>query len=104
LHLGCNPVPPQDWLPFDQENINQVPATEGVLQLLNGEHSVLTIKGTDNLREELLRALEGNDNAAWFDYEEDKMYSQRESELIQKYLQEHGKMPGGGGDDLDDLF
>jgi hypothetical protein len=32
------------------------------------------------------------------------MYSQRESELLQKYLQEHGEMPGGGGDDLDDLF
>jgi NADPH-dependent glutamate synthase beta subunit-like oxidoreductase len=104
LHLGCNPVPPQDWIPFDEENINQVPAAEGVFQLLDGKHSVLTIKGTDNLREELLAALEGNDNAAWFDYEEDKMYSQRESELIQKYLQEHGEMPGGGGDDLDDLF
>jgi len=25
--------------------------------------------------------------------EEDKMFSQRESELIQKYLQEHGEMP-----------
>jgi hypothetical protein len=32
------------------------------------------------------------------------MYSQRESELIQKYLQEHGEMPGGTADDLDDLF
>ncbi len=104
LHLSCNPVPPQDWLPFDEENINQVPAAEGVFQLLDEEHNVLTIKGTDNLREELLTALEGNDNAAWFEYEEDKMYSQRESELIQKYLQEHGEMPGGGGDDLDDLF
>jgi len=31
-----------------------------------------------------------------------KMYSMRESELIQQYLQEHGKMPGGGEDD--DLF
>jgi len=28
------------------------------------------------------------------------MYSQRESELIQQYLQEHGEMPGGGDDDL----
>ncbi len=104
LHLSCNPVPPQDWLPFDEENINQVPVAEGVFQLLDGEHHILTIKGADNLREELLTALEGNDNAAWFEYEEDKMYSQRESELIQKYLQEHGEMPGGGGDDLDDLF
>jgi len=31
------------------------------------------------------------------------MYSQSESELIQKYLQEHGEMPGGGDDD-DELF
>ena len=34
----------------------------------------------------------------------DKMYTQRESELIQKYRQEHGEMPGGGGSDLDDPF
>ena len=32
------------------------------------------------------------------------MYSRRESEWIQKYVQEHGEMPGGGDDDLDDLF
>jgi NADPH-dependent glutamate synthase beta subunit-like oxidoreductase len=100
LHLGCNPVPPHDWLAFDEENLNQAPAAEGVFQLLDEAHNVLTIKGTPNLREELLTALEDNDNAAWFEYEEDKMYSRRESELIQKYLQEHGKMPGGGGDDL----
>jgi NADPH-dependent glutamate synthase beta subunit-like oxidoreductase len=100
LYLGCNPVPPRDWLPFDQDNINAVPAAEGVFQLLDEAHNVLAIKGTDNLRQELLTALEDNDNVAWFEYEEDKMYSQRESELIQKYLQEHGEMPGGGGDDL----
>jgi hypothetical protein len=64
---------------------------------------VLSIKGTANLRQELVRALEDNDKAAWFDFEEDKMYSKRESELIQKYLQEHGQMPGGGSDD-EDLF
>jgi hypothetical protein len=62
----------------------------------------LAIKGAANLRHELLIALD--ENAAWFEYEEDKMFSQRESELIQKYLQEHGEMPGGGADDLDDLF
>ena len=32
------------------------------------------------------------------------MYSQGESELLQKYLQEHGEMPGGVADDFDDLF
>jgi len=100
LHLGGNPIPPRDWLSFEEEHINQVPAAEGVFQLLDEAHNVLTIKGTGNLREELLRALEENDNAVRFEYEENKMYSQRESELIQKYLQEHGEMPGGVGDDL----
>ena len=77
-----------------KKSINPLPATEGVFQLLD----------TDNLHEELLTALEDNDHAAGFEYEEDKMYSQRESELIQRYLQEHGEMPGGGEDGLDDLF
>jgi NADPH-dependent glutamate synthase beta subunit-like oxidoreductase len=100
LQLGCNPVPPQDWLPFDKENINQVPAAEGVYKLLDEAYNVVAIKGTADLRAEFLTALEDNDKAVWFEYEEDKMYSQRESELIQKYLQAHGQMPGGGGDDL----
>jgi NADPH-dependent glutamate synthase beta subunit-like oxidoreductase len=104
LHLGCNPAPPQPWLPFDEEHINQVPESEGVFKLLDEEHNVLTIKGTANLRQELLMKREGNQSATLFEYEEDKMFSKRESELIQKYLQEHGEMPGGGGDDLDDLF
>ncbi|MGD9191242.1 MAG: FAD-dependent oxidoreductase [Desulfobacterales bacterium] len=104
LQLGCNPVPPQDWLPFDKENINLVPKTEGVFQLLDNDRNVLAIKGTANLRQELLIALEESDSAMLFEFEEDKMYSQRESELIQKYLQKHGEMPGGGANDLDDLF
>lgn len=45
----------------------------------------------------------------FFECHEDKMYSKAESELVQAYLQRHGKMPPGdgaegGGDDLDDLF
>ena len=104
LTMGCNPAPPEKWLPLDRENINQIPDTEGVFRLLDEEHNVLAIKGTTNLRRELLLALHENEKAAWFEFEEDKMYSQRESELIQKYLQEHGEMPGGGDSDLDDLF
>jgi NADPH-dependent glutamate synthase beta subunit-like oxidoreductase len=102
LQLGCNPAPPQHVFPFDKKHIDQVPEEEGVFQLYDEEHNVLAIKGAANLRHELLIALD--ENAAWFEYEEDKMFSQRESELIQKYLQEHGEMPGGGADDLDDLF
>ncbi len=103
LYMASNPSPPEKWLAFNEDNVQQVPEDEGVFQLYDGDHNVLSIKGTANLRQELLRALEDNDKAAWFDFEEDKMYSKRESELIQKYLQEHGQMPGGGSDD-EDLF
>ncbi|UCG07156.1 MAG: FAD-dependent oxidoreductase, partial [Desulfobacterales bacterium] len=104
LLLGCNPAPPGHGFPFDEEHINDVPEEEGVFQLYDEERNVLAIKGTANLRQELLLALEDNQKAAWFEFEEDKMYSKRESELIQKYLQGHGEMPGGGADDLADLF
>jgi formate dehydrogenase beta subunit len=63
----------------------------------------VVIKGTANLRQELLGVLEDYEKGAWFEFELDKMYSKRESELIQKYLQEHGRMPRGG-DLEDDLF
>ena len=104
LHLRCNSSPPSHWLPFDEEQINQVPETEGVFQLLDADHQILAIKGTANLRQDLLAAVADSDSASFFEFEEDKMFSQRESELIQKYLQAHGEMPGGGADDLDDLF
>jgi NADPH-dependent glutamate synthase beta subunit-like oxidoreductase len=104
LFLGCNPVPPEHVFPLDEEHINAVPEEEGVFQLYDDERKILTIKGTANLRQDLLLALNDNDRVAWFKFEEDKLFSQRESEVIQKYLQEHGEMPAGGSDDLDDLF
>jgi len=103
LHLRCNPAPPVKAVPFDAEHIGQVTEAEGVFQLLDGEHRVLSIKGTANLRQALLAARDANSKAAWFEFEEDTMYSKRESELLQKYLQQHGEMPTSGGE-LDDLF
>jgi len=103
LTMACNPAPPKKRLAVNEKNLQQVPESEGVFQLWDGDHKVLWIKGTANLRQELLRAIEDNDQAAWFDFEEDKMYSKRESELLQKVLQEYGRMPGGGSED-EDLF
>ena len=104
LYLRCNPSPPAHWLPFDEEQINQLPETEGVFRLLDADHQILAIRGTANLRQDLLAALADNDSASFFEFEEVKMFSLRESELIQKYIQEHGEIPGGAADDLDDLF
>jgi NADPH-dependent glutamate synthase beta subunit-like oxidoreductase/Pyruvate/2-oxoacid:ferredoxin oxidoreductase delta subunit len=103
LYMGCNPSPPEPWLPFNEESIHQVPGTEGVYRLLDEAHNVLVIKGTANLKKDLLDQLEENQKAVLFEFEEDPMYSQRESELIQRYLQVHGEMPGSGEED-DDLF
>ena len=72
--------------------------------MLDSDHRILAIKGTANLHQDLLTASEVNDTVTLFDFEADKMFSQRESELIQKYLQEHGEMPGSDAGDLDDLF
>ncbi len=99
-------LPPDKWHSLNQEEIDQVPATEGVFQLLDAEKKILRISGTQNLQQDLQDCLNDPGAAEYFIYEEDPMYTKRESELIQQYLQEHGEMPGGAGgdDDLDDLF
>jgi formate dehydrogenase beta subunit len=108
LRQNISPVtlPPEPWLTLDIESVEAIPEAEGVFQLLSGDRKVIRISGTMNLRESLLEYLENPGEAAYFLWEQNPMYTQRESELIQKYLQEHGEMPGGGGgdDDLDDLF
>lgn len=104
LFIDNNPRPLASCLAFTADNLMAVPDAEGVFRLLDDAQTVLSIKGTPSLRGELMRQLETNSAAVYFDYAEDKMYSKRESELIQQHLQEHGEMPGGGDDDLDDLF
>ncbi len=99
-------LPPKKELlnEFVPENIESVPEKEGVYQLLDEQENVLCIKGTMNLQQELQDKLEVYEKARFFMYELEQMYTKRESELIQQYLQEHGEMPGGGEDELDDLF
>jgi len=55
------------------------------------------------MKETLLEILDDNEKAEYFIYEADPMFTKRESELLQQYLQKHGKMPDSD-DDLDDLF
>ncbi|MEE9443570.1 MAG: FAD-dependent oxidoreductase [candidate division Zixibacteria bacterium] len=99
-------LPPEPWLPLNQKSIEDISNTEGVIRLLDENKKVIRISGVTNLRDSLGKCLDNPGEAKWFIWEEDPMYTKRESELIQQYLQEHGEMPGGGGgnDDLDDLF
>jgi Fe-S-cluster-containing dehydrogenase component len=106
LRALMSPVvfPPEKWLVFNAENVGAVPDAGGVYQLLDEEKKVFAIKGVMDLRQDLEEQLETNEQACYFIYEEDEMYTKRESELLQQYLQQYGEMPGGGMDDLDDLF
>ena len=95
-------MPPEKWLELTAEHVAKVPKTEGVFQLLNADKAILQISGVSNVREALEGQL-GHAKARYFLWEEDPMYTKRESELIQEFLQEHGRLPEGN-DVLDDLF
>ncbi len=98
-------LPPESWMKLDDSVLEKVPKTSGVLLKADASGEVSKIQGTENLRDQLEEWLEdvGEDDVVKVKWEEDPMYTKRESELIQQYVQEHGKMPEGD-DDLDDLF
>lgn len=93
LKIRQAPQPPGKWLQFIEENLKLVPETEGVYQLLNDKKEVIYIKGTANLKKELEQQFATNKKAKYFTYEEAKMYTMRESELLQQHIKRHGKMP-----------
>ncbi|MFC1554192.1 FAD-dependent oxidoreductase [candidate division KSB1 bacterium] len=98
-----NPFPPEDVFSFDPEMIKKIPDKEGVVQLLNENKEVFVIKGSESVKNTLSEMIESGKEAVYFKYELDPFFTKRESELIQQYLQKHGKLPDEG-DDLDDLF
>ncbi len=95
-------LPPEKWLELTGANVAKVAEGEGVFQLLREDKSIFQISGVMNMREALEGQL-GNAKAKYFLWEEDPMYTSRESQMIQEYLQQHGKLPEGN-DALDDLF
>lgn len=103
-NIGEAVLPPETWLEFGPEAVAQVTTEAGVFQLLDADKNVLMIKGVENLHEGLAAQLGKNEAARYFVFEEAALYTSRESQMIQAYLQQYGKMPGGGADELDDLF
>jgi len=86
-------LPPEKWLKLETPNIATVPETEGVYQLLDEKKMVIYIKGAMNMRKELEEQLASNPKAKYFVFEEAKMFTMRESELLQQFLKKHGKLP-----------
>ncbi len=73
------------------------------MQLLDEKKRIIYIAGTPNLKQALKEQLYSNQKARFFIYEEDPMYTKRESELIQRFLQKHGHLPPQN-EDVEDLF
>jgi formate dehydrogenase beta subunit len=105
LHISPVPFPPEKWLEFNPNNVNAVPEVEGVYQLVSDQKAIIYIAGTMNLLQELKEHLGETEGpiskARYFGYEENPMYTARESELIQQFIQEHGTMPEGNREMLD---
>jgi uncharacterized protein with PIN domain len=103
LRMASIILPPEKWIPLRPDTVAEVPEKEGVYQLADEKKKVLRITGTQSLKTSLAQEVEDG-TAALFCFDEDPMYTKRESELIQQYLQKYGELPGGGEGDLDDLF
>ncbi|MFC1925785.1 FAD-dependent oxidoreductase [Chloroflexota bacterium] len=105
LQISPPPLPPETRAiqDFTTKNINAVPEKEGVIQLFNEEKSVIYIAGTTNLRDALQEFVD-NDEVYYFFFEESDMYTSKQDELTQQYMQEHGAMPKLNDSMLDDLF
>ena len=106
LRFEISPVvlPPQKWLELTKENLIIVPETEGAIHVLNEKQEIILIQGTSNLRLALEQQLNTNNKACYFNYDKDPMYTKRESELLQQFMQEFGRFPEGNEDLDDDLF
>ena len=90
-------LPPEDRPAFAAEEVALAPSKEGVFVLYSATGDVLQISGVLDLKASLTEALEGSLGAdvAAFTFEEEFMYTQRESELLAHHLQTHGSMPRG---------
>jgi len=93
LQISRPTLPPEKWLKLETTNINTVPETEGVYRLLDENKMVIYIRGTMTMRKELKEQLASNQKAKYFIYEEAKMFTMRESELLQQFLKKYGKLP-----------
>lgn len=100
-------LPPASWRVLDAAAVHAVTAEAGVYFIHDASKQVLAIKGVPDLRAALVELLDqlGHEIGYYFTIETAHYYSQRESELLQAYSAQQGRLPPGIGEDaLDDLF
>jgi len=104
-------LPPEaGWRRIGDDELAKVPARPGVFQLADAAGLVLRISGVVSLADSLRAALSdlACRPATQFQTELAELFTERESELLARFAQEHGHLPPGNdlSDDLfaDDLF
>jgi hypothetical protein len=88
---------------FNSQNVSEVPEIDGIYQLLDEQKNIIYIKGTINLRRDLEAQLATYEKARYFIYEENRMFSKKESELLQQFIAQYGELPEGNRE-LEELF
>jgi hypothetical protein len=105
FNISKSVLPPKQklWIELTPEKVSQIPEVEGIYELLDEQENIIYIKGAMNLRRELDEQMELYAKARYFIYEEEPMYTKRESQLLQQYIATHGQMPEGNRE-LEELF
>lgn len=96
-------LPREPFLEFNEESVETVPETPGIIHLLDDRENVIFIVGSANMRLELMGCLKTAGDARYFLFKEEDQFTQRQNELIQHFMETHGGMPLLNAE-LDDLF
>jgi predicted molibdopterin-dependent oxidoreductase YjgC len=96
-------LPPENRIEITEENIEKVPKVSGVCQLIDENNTVILIRGASNMRMDLREQLKSVEKARFFRYEEHGMYTMRETEMLEKFLKQHGTLPEVN-DEIADLY
>lgn len=85
------------WSSLNLNNLQQVPAQEGVYELANGSYSIIYIGRSDDLNRRLREHLNTADPclkaAAFFRFEVTWRSEAREQELLTEYIRLYGMLP-----------
>ncbi len=90
-----------EWLPFERENVEEIPAAAGVYALAQGTEIIYygrALGVTSTLRSRLMDHLEGDGDrctkaADWFRYEVCSNPERREIELLTLHRDKHSRLP-----------
>ena len=87
----------QPWLDFKTEVIKTLPDSSGVFELGDQAKNIVMIKGADNVQQTLLELKNSGEpsieKVLYVRFEEEFMYTQRETELLQAYMRVNKKQP-----------